>query len=182
MTYFSGWVDEFDLAYLGGTPNGLIDVLGVRGTELDAIYPHDQNALVLNDGRRFAIRELCEIPENHGAETLGVFESDFYAGMPCLSKNRYGEGTAYYLSAKLEQDGLDAIYGDIAAELALTRALPDELPAGVIPTERGGAVFLQNYSGQEQIFTLAESYTDLLTGETVHQIILPANGVMVLKK
>ena len=43
-------------------------------------------------------------------------------------------------------------------------------------------MFLQNYSGQEQSFTLTESYTDLLTGETVQQIILPANGVMVLKK
>lgn len=182
MTYFSGWVDEFDLAYLGGTPHGLIDVLGIRGTELDAIYPHDQNALVMNDGRRFAIQELCEIPENHGAETLGVFESDFYAGMPCLSRNRYGEGTAYYLSAKLEQAGLDAIYGDIAAELHLARALPDTLPEGVIPTERGSAVFLQNYSGKEQSFTLAEAYTDLLTGATVQQVIMPANGVMVLKK
>jgi len=182
MTSFSGWVDEFDLAYLGGTPHGLMDVMGIRGTELDAIYPHDENALVMNDGRRFAIRELCEIPENRGAETLGVFENDFYAGMPCLSRNRYGEGTAYYLSAKLEQAGLDAIYGDIAQALSLTRAQPDNLPKGVIATERGGAVFLQNFSGQEQRFSLSEPYTDLLTDKAMQNVTMPANGVMVLKK
>jgi len=159
-----------------------MDIMGIRGTELDALYPQDENALVMNDGRRFAIRELCEIPENRGAETLGVYEGDFYAGMPCLSRNRYGAGTAYYLSAKLEQAGLDAIYSDIAQELGLTRALPDSLPQGVIATERGGAIFLQNFSGQEQRFTLSETYTDLLTDETTQNITMPANGVMVLKK
>ncbi len=182
MTYFSGWVDEHDLAFLGGTPHGLMDVLGLRSTELDALYPHDRNALVMKDGRRFAIGELCEIPENLGAEALGVYESDFYAGLPCLTKNTYGQGTAYYLSAKVEQACLDAIYGDIAAGLHLTRALPDSLPQGVIATERGGAVFLQNYSGREQVFSLTVTYTDLLTGQRVQQITMPVNGVMVLKK
>lgn len=182
MTYFSGWVDEFDLAWLGGTPHGLVDVLGIRSTELDALYPHDDNALVMKDGRRFAIRELCEIPEAHGAEALGVYEKDFYAGLPCLTRNGYGKGQAYYLAAKLEQAGLDAIYQDIADCLSLTRALPDALPAGVIPTERGGAVFLQNYTDQEQHLTLSTPYTDLLTASPQQNITLPPYGVMVLAK
>ena len=70
-----------------------------------------------------------------------------------------------------------------AAELALPRALQQELPRGVIPTERGGAVFLQNYSGAPQRVVLEACYTDLLTGQTVEgETIMPANGVMVLVK
>ena len=183
MTWFSGVVDESGLAWLGGAPHGLVDVLGVRATELDALFPDDVQALVMNDGRRFAIRELCEIPEMHGAETLGVYAEDFYGGMPCLTKNRFGNGTAYYLAAKTEQAALDAIYAALAQELALPRALTDALPEGVIATERGGAIFLQNYSGKAQQVTLSGAYTDLLTGAGVSGTFeIGVNGVMVLKK
>ena len=37
-TYFSGVVNETGLAYLGGAPHGLTEVLGLRATELDALY------------------------------------------------------------------------------------------------------------------------------------------------
>ncbi|MBQ7825581.1 MAG: beta-galactosidase trimerization domain-containing protein, partial [Clostridia bacterium] len=181
MTYFSGVVDGSGLAWLGGAPHNLIDVLGVRATELDALFPEDEQALVMNDGRRFPIHELCEIPEMHGAEALGVYAEDFYGGMPCLTKNRFGKGEAYYLAARTEQAGLDAIYAAIADELALPRALSDALPEGVIATERGGAIFLQNYSGRAQQVTLADGYTDLLTGETVCGTFdFAVNGVKVL--
>ena len=182
MTYFSGVVDDTDLAWLGGAPHGLTEVLGVRGTELDALHPQDVNALVLKDGRRFAIHELCEIPEDLGAETLGSYERDFYAGLPCLTRNAYGEGEAYDLAAKVEQAGLDAIYTDIVDALGIVRALPDALPEGVVATERGGAIFLQNYSGQARQVSLAAEYTDLLTGEAVTgDFDMPVNGVMVLQ-
>lgn len=182
MTYFSGVVDDTDLAWLGGAPHGLTEVLGVRGTELDALHPQDVNALVLKDGRRFAIHELCEIPEDLGAETLGSYERDFYAGLPCLTRNVYGAGEAYYLAAKVEQAGLDAIYTDIVDALGIVRALPEVLPEGVVATERGGAIFLQNYSGQARQVSLAAEYTDLLTGEAVTgDFDMPANGVMVLQ-
>ena len=182
MTYFSGVVDDTDLAWLGGAPHGLTEVLGVRGTELDALHPQDVNALVLKDGRRFAIHELCEIPEDLGAETLGSYERDFYAGLPCLTRNAYGTGEAYYLAAKVEQAGLDAIYTDIVDALGIARALSDALPEGVVATERGGAIFLQNYSGQARQVSLAAEYTDLLTDTVVTgDFDMPVNGVMVLQ-
>ena len=183
MTYFSGVVDETGNAWLGGAPHNLIDVLGVRATELDALFPADQQALRMADGRSFPMHELCEIPEMHGAESLGVYAEDFYADMPCLTRNPFGKGQAYYLAAKVEQEGLDAIYADIADKLDLPKAMNQELPQGVIATERGGAIFLQNYSGKEQQVVFADKYTDMITGQTVEgTYTMPANGVLVLVK
>lgn len=183
MPPFSGVVDESGLAWLGGAPHNLIDVLGVRATELDALFPDDKQAMLLADGRSFPIHELCEIPEMHGAKALGLYEEDFYAAMPCLTRNSFGKGQAYYLAAKVEQTGLDAIYSDIADELDLPRALYEALPEGVIATERGGAVFLQNYSGKAQQIVFEDKYTDMITGAVVQgEHIMPANGVMVLVK
>jgi beta-galactosidase len=183
MTYFSGVVDESGNAWLGGAPHNLIDVLGVRATELDALFPEDKQAMLLADGRSFPIHELCEIPEMHGAKSLGLYEEDFYAAMPCLTRNSFGKGQAWYLAAKVEQAGLDAIYADIADELNLPRATREELPKGVIATERGGAIFLQNYSGKAQQITFEDKYTDLITGAAIQgEHIMPANGILVLVK
>ena len=67
--------------------------------------------------------------------------------------------------------------------LNIHRALYDELPEGVGATERGGAIVLQNYSGKDQQITLAETYTDMITGKQVGGTFLfPACGVMVLNK
>ena len=108
---------------------------------------------------------------------------DFYADMPCLTRNPFGKGQAYYLAAKVEQEGLDAIYADIADKLDLPKAMNQELPQGVIATERGGAIFLQNYSGKEQQVVFADKYTDMITGQTVEgTYTMPANGVLVLVK
>jgi len=181
MTYFSGVVDESGLAWLGGAPHNLIDVLGVRATELDALFPDDKQAMLLADGRSFPIHELCEIPEMHGAKSLGLYEEDFYAALPCLTRHAFGKGQAYYLAAKVELSGLDAIYADIADELDLPRAMYQPLPEGVIATERGGAVFLQNYAGKAQQVVFEKKYTDMLTGNAVEgEYIMPANGVLVL--
>ena len=183
MTYFSGVVDESGNAWLGGAPHNLVDVLGVRATELDALFPDDRQAMLLADGRSFPIHELCEIPEMHGAKSLGLYEEDFYAAMPCLTRNAFGKGQAYYLAAKVEQSGLDAIYADIVGELELPKALNQPLPQGVIATERGGAIFLQNYSGKAQQIVLEGKYTDMITGSVVEGAqIMPVNGVMVLAR
>lgn len=108
----------------GGAPHDLTDVLGVRATELDALYPQDVQHMVFPDGRRYAVHELCELPEKHDAQVLAEYGEDFYAGLPCLTKHAFGAGQAYYLAAKPEQDGLDAIYTVIAAELSLPKAMP----------------------------------------------------------
>jgi beta-galactosidase len=119
----------------------------------------------------------------HGAKSLGLYEEDFYAAMPCLTRNAFGKGQAYYLAAKVEQSGLDAIYADIADELSLPRAMQQELPKGVIATERGEAIFLQNYSGKAQQVILEDRYTDMITGTAIEgEYIMPANGILVLVK
>ena len=97
MTYFSGVVDDSGLAYLGGTPHDLTDVLGVRATELDALYPQDVQHMVFPDGRRYAVHELCELPEKHDAQVLAEYGEDFYAGLPCLTKHAFGAGQALSL-------------------------------------------------------------------------------------
>lgn len=181
-TYFSGVVDENDLAHMGDVPHQLTDVFGLRATELDSLWPGEKNGMVFADGTVWPVTELCQLIAEEGCETVARYESDFYAGQPCLTKNHFGLGTAWYIAGKTDQQSLNAYYNRLIAQLDLPKALPDALPVGVVATERSGCVFLQNYSGVQQHLTLSCSYTELLTGRTVSgELLLPAFGVMVLK-
>ena len=181
-TYLSGVVDEFNLAYLGKCPHGLTDVLGLRSDALDAIWPHETNSMVMADGKSYTIRELCEIPAHiTTAQTVGQYGSDFYEGMPCLTKNSYGKGEAWWIGGQLDLDGLTAVYAPLIRSLGLEKALPDELPHGVVAVKRGRCVFLQNFSGRDQTVMLNGMYTDMITGETITgRFVFPKNGVMAL--
>ena len=181
-TYWSGVVDAYDLAYLGAAPHGLTDVLGLRATELDALYPEQSNGLRTKDGAEYKITELCGLVELRGAEVEGTYTSDWYAGQPCLTRHTYGKGEAWYLAAKADQNALNAFYRSLAERAGLPRAMDTELPYGVVAVERGGVVFLQNYSGKEHTVALDKAYHELLTDRDVSgEVTLPICGVMVLK-
>ena len=181
-TYWSGVVDAYDLAYLGAVPHDLTDVLGLRATELDALYPEQSNGLRTKDGAAYKITELCGLVELRGAEVEGVYTSDWYAGQPCLTRHTYGKGEAWYLAAKADQNALNALYRRLAERVGLPRAMETELPYGVVAVERGGVVFLQNYSGEERTVALDKAYHELLTDRGVSgEVTLPVCSVMVLK-
>lgn len=99
MTYWSGVVDENDLCFLGGTPHGLMDVFGLRSTELDALYDQDVNAGV-GEGKTYEIRNFCDLVKTNGAETLLAYRDDFYAGYPALTK-MYLERARRIMSAQI---------------------------------------------------------------------------------
>ena len=40
MGIWSGIADDTDRCYLGGTPHGLMDVLGLRSTEIDGLFDY----------------------------------------------------------------------------------------------------------------------------------------------
>ncbi len=181
-TFFSGQLDADFLAFLGDTPHGLTDVLGLRAEEIDALYPDQSNTLIFSDGGQAVLRDLCEIPRDVSAEPVGTYGSDFYRGFPCLTKNVYGKGTAWYLAAKPDQAGVNAVLSRVTAGLDLPRALDQDLPEGVTAAAREKFIFLQNYSGAEQRLTLPRRMKDLISGkETGPEVTLPVNGIMILE-
>lgn len=180
-TYLSGVVDESSLAHLGATPHGLTQVLGLRATELDALRPGLENAMRTPDGAVCPIRELCGLMELQGAEVMGTYDQDWYAGQPCLTRHTYGKGEAWYLAAKVDQPALNALYARLAQRAQLHPALPDAQPEGVIATARGQVIFLQNYAGEARTAKLDAAYQDLLTGrEVCGEVELPPRSILVL--
>lgn len=129
-TYFSGYVNDTDLCFLGGFPGPLKEVLGIWNEELDALYPGEENRLAWN-GKNYRTYELCEHIHTQGAGTLGVYGEDFYAGTPALTCNHFKKGKAYYIAARTGSDFLRDFYGKLMEEKNLIPPLGNNLPDGV---------------------------------------------------
>ncbi|GGI43654.1 beta-galactosidase [Paenibacillus marchantiophytorum] len=194
-TYWSGIVDENDLCFQGGFPGPLRRTLGIWSEEIDGLYDHEKNRLVLNDDNELKLTgeyetsELCDLIHTEGAQTLAVYGDDFYAGRPALTVHAFGEGKAYYIATRTEQAFLHQFYKQVASEAGVEQVLQTELPAEVTAQVRTDGeheyIFLMNFSQHAHTITLdGQRYSDMLTAELVTEssLLLPPYGVRIMKR
>jgi beta-galactosidase len=181
MTYFSGIVDEHNLAFLSDAPHDLTHVLGVREAEMDALFPDESNAAVTGDGTVYPVSGICSLLELEGAEAVASYRDDSYQGTPAITRNAYGSGEAWYLGARLTGESLDAFYAHITQTLGIARAIDADLPHGVTAHARGSVVFLENYSGKDQTVLPEGNWMDVLR-HLPFDGHLPAGTVRILTR
>ena len=184
-TYHSGIVDGTDLCLRGGWPgDGLMELFGIWNEEIDGLYDGESNSLSW-DGGSYTVSELCAIIHSKGAEILGEYESDFYAGSPALTVNNFGAGKAYYIAARPESAFLRDFYEELTRSLGIRGAvvsLPDGVEAVTRQNDDCCYLFLQNFTGQEKKLTLPEGFKLVSGGdEEIRELVLPGFGNEKLK-
>lgn len=170
-TAFSGLVDETDMVYLVGAPGPWRKTLGVFVEETDAISPTEPNLIQWSDGATSEGTLLCDLLQLEGAEVVGTYTRNFYAGQPAITRNAYGKGSAYYVATQLDDAGLDRLFGEIEAKYGITSplaggALPPEtveVSQRVTPSGELHLYFLNHGEATETVELPAGTYTDLLT-------------------
>jgi len=194
MTYWSAVVDESDLCFLGGVPgSGLREVFGVWEEESQSYYEHESVGIKMAEGNALGLEgdyeavDTCSVIHAEGSIVLATYAEEFFAGSPALTVNEYGKGKAYYLAARTRDGLLADVYGRIASDLKIARAIDADLPPGVTAQLRTDGetrfVFLMNFSNAEQTVELDAEYTDVLTGDAVAgAATLARYGVMVLRR
>ena len=188
MTYWSGVVDENDRCYLGDTPYGLTDVLGLRRTEIDALFDGETNRLIFPDAPEkgsYLCQNLCELIAPKGAQTLMQYGEDFYKGSAAATKNHYGNGVAYYVGTDAEQRFYDDFLKKIIIENHLRPILNIEIPEPVEVTSRCSDeweyVFIQNFSNTEVSIPWIQLTGEILLG-TAGKSILPYETIILKRK
>jgi beta-galactosidase len=187
-TYFSGLVDEFDRAWLGGYPGPLRRALGIWVEEYDPLYPDQTNRLVVGEPGLLPVGETvcdlwCEVVHLEGATACAVFADDFYAGRPAITENRLGAGRAYYVATRPSAVLVGNLVGGILDSLSI--ASPLVAPPNVEITRRVGGshtfTFILNHRGAATQVALPEPMRDLLTDHLhTSSLALEVNGVAVL--
>lgn len=184
-TFFSGLVDEHDLIITGGYPGRLRDILGIWVEESDALPEGMENSFTYK-GKTYPAKMLCDLLHPEGAETLTVYNKDFYAGMPALTKHNYGEGSAYYVATRSNEAFYQEFVKELCEESGIKPVITPQknLEATKRSNKNGEFLFLLNHSEEIMHVILAEDGRDLLTGENRkagEELLIPQKGVSVLK-
>jgi len=210
-TFWSGRADEDDNAYLMDAPGPLGRVLGVRVEETDSAEPGVVNPVTLREtgpdkldqrgedepasvvesvATRSDASLVFEILVPEGAEVIGTYCAEFYAGTPAVTRNRPGGpdgGEAWYVAT-----GLD----DAGAEWVVRRVLDRHGLVGPYAAARDVELAVRSKDGVRFAFVLSHatepvevaahaSGVDLLTGRTVRQgetLVLNPTDVVLLRE
>ena len=183
-TFMSGIVGPSDNVYLGGYPGPLRKMAGVWVEEIDALAPEQSNTVRFSDGTEASCRLLCDLMHLEGAESLAEYTSNFYAGMPAVTRNSFGKGAVYYIGANLDEKALDKVMDQMLRESGVAPAVqePTDLEVTVRESETEKITFLINFKSDS--LSLPPQFagkTDLLTQKTLESgtVLAPYDVVIV---
>jgi beta-galactosidase len=169
MSFFCGIVDAHDHARLGGYPAPFQKMLGLRVEEFAPYAESQTNTICTQDEDEFESSLWSDVIRLQGAEAIAHYLGDYHSGSPAMTRNRFGNGTAFYLGTSPACGGLAWL---------LERALA---AAGVKATGRSTAgvelvrrtngtqswLFALNHSAVQVDVPLDRPGQDLLTGAQV---------------
>lgn len=184
--FMSGIVDESDNVHLGGYPGPLRKMTGVWVEEIDALAPEQSNMIRFLDGTEASCKLLCDIIHLEGAESIAVYNSNFYAGTPVMTRNAHGEGTVFYVGTQPETCALAKMLDQVVEQANIQSVAGEKTPLEVTArrTEDAEFYFIMNFTEEELIIPAKfVGETDILSGEVLNeQTALKLYDVVIVKK
>jgi beta-galactosidase len=177
-TYLTAWTDENSLIFPEGFLSPLRNLLGIWSEELDVLDARTQNSVRLQGldlDQSYPVATFAELIHLTTAKAIGHYESDFYAGQPAITVNQFGEGTAYYVAARLDRRFMQDFLLKLAATVGITPAI-QSLPPGVTVQTR------QSDGTEWSIFLNASPVPQTVSTDQWGPIALPAWGTEVRLK
>ena len=170
-TYMSGIVDQSDNVHLGGYPGPLRELAGIWVEEIDALAPEQSNGVSLvNEDLSGTSNLVSDLIHLENAEALAHYTSNFYAGMPAVTKNTFGDGTVYYFGGQLEDQLQDQLFKTIVEESDITPVIEEATKLEIACRENAEAKFFVIINFHEEAQPVPEMFvgkTDLLTGKVL---------------
>jgi beta-galactosidase len=192
-TFFSGIVNENDIVTLGGYPGELRSIVGIWAEEIDALMPDQTNQIVMNKQLgslsvkgQYTCELLCDLIHTEGAEIVATYGSDFYKGMPVVTRNRLGQGQAWYVASSPDHLFLTGLLESICADKSILPVLvtPDGVEASRREKNGVSYLFLINHNSSEQVIDLGnKSFLDVLAGiQCIGSLTVEGNGVRIMRE
>ncbi len=181
-TYLFATADKDDMVYFGGLPaENLKNAFGIWTEESTGI-PEGMEGTAEYKGKTYKTQHVLDVIHARGARVLGTYTSEFYSGMPSVTKNSFGKGNAYYCAFRNDEDFTDDFCADLIKELSIPRDTAIEANESILIRKRGDYIFLFNFTQENQSAILDRTYLDVLNEKKASgTLTLPACGYAVLK-
>jgi beta-galactosidase len=185
-TYISGIVNENDLVHRNGFPGPLRKLFGIWVEETDVKYEDEFNSFDYKN-KTYPCSMYYDILHLETAESLAVYNTDFYKDTPVLTSNSFGDGKSYYIASQPSDDFLKDFYsGFDVIQVAMNENSCVRFDTGISITSRtdGKSVyhFIMNCTQTAKSVVLRQSYDNLLDEQSYKgHISLEGFGLLVLK-
>jgi beta-galactosidase len=191
VSYFSGIVDQDDCVWLGGYPGALRELLGVWVEEFLPLRAQcTVNLAWAETGAGEPVRGggtatvWAEDVDLRGARPVLTYADGPAAGQAAVTRHRFGDGHAWYVSTRPDADTLREILRRAAADAGVPfdTKTPDTLEL-VRRKASDGTSYLFAINHAEQEALLSATGVDLLTSENFSGAVrIPAGGVRVVRQ
>ena len=183
-TFFSGYVDDHDLVTVGGYPGKLRDILGIWVEEEDALPDEAYNSFTYKD-ITYPATLICDLLHTEGAKSLCEYEQDFYAGMPALTRNDFGEGCAYYVATRSNADFYRTLVNEICKDADIRPIIdtPDCIEVTKRTNANGDFLFFLNHDVKSHDIKLNCAGRNIINDVAYHDgdtLTLPAKDVAII--
>lgn len=182
VSFFSAIVDENDAVHAGGFAAPLRDVLGLRVEEFLPAREGETFELALTGGSTVLTADVWQ--EDIDVETADVVATHLggpATGGVAITRNRHGDGTAWYIGTRLDVAGLRRVLAEVYPDAGVT---PPAHPDGLEVVTRRGAdadyVIAVNHLDEPAAFDVTG--VDLLSGaEITDRCDVAAGDVVVIR-
>nr|WSY54690.1 beta-galactosidase [Streptomyces sp. NBC_00886] len=180
--FHSGAVDENCHVRLGGYPGAFREALGVRTDELFPLLPGE--SLGLSGGGTASL--WSERVALAGAEAVTSYTEGPLTGVPAVTRNAYGTGTAWYLATRPDPVTLAGLLDLVRREAGVepVRVTPEGVEAALRRGPNADYLFLIDHSGEGAEVAVVADAVELLTGKPVlgGSVSVPPGGVVVVRE
>ncbi len=195
-SFWSGRADEDVNAFLMDVPGPLGPLFGLRVEETDSAEPGTANPVTLKDDGDEVVSDaslVFEVVVPQGAEVVGTYGAEFYAGTPAVTRYRTGAGAdgrpgeAWYVATALDDAGVGWVVRRVFDRHGLVGPYveAEDVELAVRDGEHGRMSFVLNHRLDAVDVSAHASGTDLLTGRRVEQgetLHLEPTDVVVLRE
>jgi beta-galactosidase len=161
VTPFSGIVTEANRVIEGGYPGALRELLGVR---VDEIFPlFEGESVELGNGWRGGI--WTELVEATTARIVASYDSGELAGLPAVTINEVGTGTALYVSTTLDRASTSQLVDSLIERAGIAPVATGDRGLERVRRIGDDASWLFAINHSDFPLALDASGHDLMTGE-----------------
>ena len=180
-SYITGYVNENDLCFFGGFPgDGLDELFGIWNEEIDTLYP-DQKKKIKYNNKTYNTVDYCENIHLKTARSLGTFEDGIFEGKTAISVNKFGDGRAYYIAFRDEDDFISDFYDEITE---MQNPFGKNLFVKCRECDTGMYYFIQNWDSSDSMVMIKDEYLNVVSNEKIKGDIeiAPFETLILFKK
>ncbi|MFD2306950.1 beta-galactosidase [Enterococcus termitis] len=169
-SYFTGMVNEADLLNIGGWPEILQRLFGLKPLELDILYPEESNQ-ILYKNKVYRTKDYSTVIDVSTGQELAIYQQEFYAGTAAVVQHTVEQGETYFIAARTGKDFLRDFYRELIEKLDLRNDLVEvsdpEVSIQKRVNDQQAYYFIMNFSSDEKTVFLTKNVQDMENDEII---------------